>query len=84
MVGWLAWWGAVEALPPAEQRQAEQDEKVVKLPTCGICGQDVEDPVRMECPHACGKAFHKGCYAARLAVYHGSSARCAVCQKGVV
>ena len=84
LMGWLAWWGAVEPLPPAEARQAEEAATVTTLVECGICGLGVEPAVRLECPHACGKIFHKGCHGAKMAVYHGSAARCAVCNKGVV
>lgn len=84
MLGWLAWWGAVEPLPPREAIAAEEAANQEVLATCGICQQEVAAAVRMDCPHACGLVFHKGCHAARLAVYHGSAARCAVCAKAVV
>lgn len=83
MVGWISWWGAAEPLPPAPKVKVEA--AVAPLTgTCGICGQAVEPAVRYECPHTCGKVFHKGCWSARKAVYRGDAARCIVCGVSVV
>lgn len=84
IIGWLAWWGAAEPLPPREAIAQEQAAQQVVLPKCGICQQPVEAAVRHDCVHACGQVFHKGCHAAKQAVYYGPASRCAVCGKGVV
>lgn len=84
MVGWLAWWGAAEPLPPAPRVQAAATVEAVAAASCGLCGQAVDAAVRYECPHSCGKVFHKGCWHARKAVYRGDAARCIVCGVSVV
>ena len=80
MVGWLAWWGAVEPLDDSllggEEAAAEEAVAVVQ---CAICGLDVKSDVRTECPYACGRYFHSGCYRARLSVYRGEPTQCAIC-----
>ncbi len=82
LMGWLAWWGAVEPLPSASPGMAtQQDESVSTRLVCAICGQTVTAQVHKPCPHGCGKHFHVGCYNARLSVYRGQSRRCAVCQQ---
>ncbi|MBM4367029.1 MAG: hypothetical protein FJ102_12520 [Deltaproteobacteria bacterium] len=78
-LGWLAWWGAVEPLPPREVVVQEQAAQVAAVVPCGICGQPVDPSVRTDCQHACGKVFHQGCYRAKAAVYRGDKAKCAVC-----
>ena len=83
-LGWLAWWGAVEALPPVRRvGPAENAGEAVATATCGICGQGVTPEVREDCVHQCGQVFHKGCYAARVSVYRGDSRFCAVCNARV-
>ncbi len=76
MVGWLAWWGAVDPLPVVAQEEAEGEEAVALI-ECGICGNTVLPDVRVEC--ACGRFHHSGCYGARVAVYTGDPNRCPVC-----
>jgi uncharacterized ubiquitin-like protein YukD len=83
-IGWLAWWGAVEPLPPPQEIQAEQAANhVVATVPCGICGGAVEPSVRLECAHACGQYFHQGCWKARNAVYRGDKSRCSICTRPV-
>lgn len=79
-MGWLAWWGAVEALPAEEAVQQQvQEQAAAAVVQCAICGGDVQADVRWECQHACGRYFHVGCYKARASVYRGDDSRCAVC-----
>jgi len=80
-LGWLAWWGAVEPLPPVEQQRQDAGPQVVALVPCGVCGQGVEPQVRMECTHGCGQYFHQGCHKAKASVYRGDKKKCAVCGK---
>jgi uncharacterized ubiquitin-like protein YukD len=82
MLGWLAWWGAVEPLPESREEQQEIQTAVAVVP-CGLCGGDVQAEVRQECPYTCGAYFHVGCYQARVAVYRGDSALCAICNQRV-
>lgn len=82
LLGWLAWWGAVEPLPPVQVQQAEQAQVQALVP-CGICNGGVEQSVRAECPHNCGQFFHSGCLKARQSVYRGDRSRCAVCGRQV-
>jgi len=76
MMGWLAWWGAVDPLPIRKPEETESEE-VVALVDCGLCGNNVLPDVRVEC--ACGRFFHSGCYGARVAVYTGDPGSCPVC-----
>ena len=76
LVGWLAWYGAVEPLPKRTTSEAVK-EQVEALYDCGICGLPVEPAVRSPCQYQCGKVFHTGCYTARMAVHRGTD--CAVC-----
>jgi uncharacterized ubiquitin-like protein YukD len=79
VTGWLAWWGAVEPLPPmAIQKIEDAPQQTLAVP-CGICGQLVEPDVRSECQYKCGRVFHQGCYKAKIAVYRGDRSKCAVC-----
>jgi len=78
MVGWLAWWGAVDPLPKRTAEEASVEEAVAVV-DCGLCGQNVLPDVRAECPYACGRFFHSGCYRARIAVYTGDPSLCGVC-----
>ena len=77
--GWLAWWGAVEPLPPraaqAVEKQVEQEVAVA----CAICGQAVAANVQQVCVHACGRVFHAGCYRAKASTYRGDASKCAIC-----
>jgi hypothetical protein len=83
-VGWLAWWGAVESLPPLPtQAEVAEEKKDVEIVPCGICAQGVVPDVRAACPYGCGQNFHKGCYQARLSVYRGDPRFCAVCNARV-
>ncbi len=76
LLGWLAWYGAVEPLPETRLKEVKQAEALVTWP-CAICGAPVTADVKAECRFACGRVFHQGCYAARNALSDGSS--CAVC-----
>lgn len=78
LLAWLAWWGAVEPLPPKPVQVVEQVAEVQLLP-CGICGLGVSPDMRVDCGFGCGKAFHKGCQQARLAVAKKDPTRCGVC-----
>lgn len=77
--GWVAWWGAVEPLPPraaqAVEKQVEQEVAVA----CAICGQAVAANVQQVCVHACGRVFHAGCYRAKASTYRGDASKCAIC-----
>ena len=76
-MAWLAWYGAVEALPQVT-RHAEVA-KAVQEQTwqCGICGGTVTQDVRADCVYQCGRVFHVGCYRARQSVSRSDG--CAVC-----
>ena len=82
-VGWLAWWGAVEALPKKQPRVDAVGLEAVAVVPCGICSGSVTADVRMDCPYNCGQRFHSGCYQARVAVYRGDNRFCAVCNAQV-
>lgn len=81
-IGWLAWWGGVEPLPPVQVQQIEAAPVEVAV-ACGICGGVVEGAVRADCRHRCGQAFHQGCLRAKEAVYRGDKSKCAVCGRQV-
>ena len=78
MVGWLAWWGAVDPLPVRSEEETAVEEAVAVV-DCGLCGLNVLPEVRAECPYVCGRFFHSGCYRARVAVYTGDPRQCAIC-----
>ncbi len=82
-VGWAAWWGAVEPLPARTAQAAAAVAQTITTVPCGICGGPVEPDVRLDCTHACGQHFHKGCWNARQAVYRGDRGRCAICTRPV-
>lgn len=76
LLGWLAWYGAVERLP--ERVSAVQHaQEAQAVYNCGICGLPVPPDVRAPCRFQCGQVFHSGCYAARQSV--AGSSGCAVC-----
>lgn len=91
VLGWLAWYGAVEPLPAEALARAdaaaaalEQGEEApaveAQTASCAICGGEVDltDPeVYAECKFACGRVFHAGCYRAREAVHALDT--CSVC-----
>lgn len=85
MIGWLAWWGAVEPLPERGDFKGDEDEagEAIALVPCGICGEGVKHDVRVECVYGCGRFFHSGCHRARLAVARVDPKTCAICQAGV-
>lgn len=78
MLGWLAWYGAVEPLPAAQvaAKQVQEAAAAVTWP-CGICGAPVTPDVKADCVFGCGRVFHAGCYKARQSL--GEGAGCAVC-----
>jgi len=75
LLGWLAWYGAVEPLPKQVVDEAQETE-AAPIP-CQICGGPVTPEVRTDCPFGCGRVFHTGCWNARAAVHSGDT--CAVC-----
>jgi uncharacterized ubiquitin-like protein YukD len=76
LLGWLAWYGAVEPLPKVTHAEQKVGEASVTWP-CGICGGAVTPDVKAECVYRCGRVFHVGCYQAKVAITDGAS--CAVC-----
>lgn len=78
VLGWLAWYGAVEPLPQikAEQEATDAAQAAPTVP-CGICGGGVNVEVLADCKYRCGRQFHVGCYKAREAVAVGGA--CSVC-----
>ena len=83
MLGWLAWWGAVEPLPAIQAQAVGPTNEVAAVVPCGICGGQVTIAVRMECGYGCGRFFHVGCYKAKMAVYRGDPRLCGVCNARV-
>lgn len=85
MLGWLAWYGAVEPLPaPAVQGAAPVAAAAAPEATspCGICGGPVEAAVRADCGRGCGRAFHAGCLRARQALAASPGSGCGICGAG--
>ncbi len=82
-LGWVAWWGAVEALPSRGVQEVEKQVVVEQAVACAICGQGVAADVRHNCQHGCGKVFHAGCHRAKAATYRGDASRCGVCNQRV-
>lgn len=78
LVGWLAWWGQVEPLPP-EVVAPKVEVAAGAHPACAVCGLPVEPEVRQDCGYACGKVMHVGCYRARQSMFRGDRSTCAVC-----
>jgi hypothetical protein len=76
LLGWLAWYGAVEPLPAVAPKEVKAAEERVTWP-CGICGGPVTVDVKAECVYRCGRVFHQGCYTAKNALGDGKT--CAVC-----
>ena len=80
MLGWLAWYGAVEPLPDrlgaAQAQEAAAAGPVVTWP-CGICGGAVSPEMKADCTFGCGQVFHVGCYSTRQEL--SESGACAVC-----
>lgn len=76
MLGWLAWYGAVEPLPELTLKEVKEGEAAVTWP-CGICGGTVTPDVRADCVFGCGRVFHSGCYQAKQSM--NASDGCAVC-----
>lgn len=83
MLGWLAWWGAVEPLPAIQVQEAAPVVQEVQAVPCGICGLPVQVEVRNDCPYGCGRVFHVGCYKARMSVYRGDPKLCGICNARV-
>ena len=80
LLGWLAWYGAVEPLPKVTAKQVQDFVESVTY-TCGICGGPVthDQMANCTCPNcvSCGRVFHAGCYRAKQAM--ATSGACAVC-----
>lgn len=76
MLGWLAWYGAVEPLPKVTAKQVKDAAAMVTWP-CGICGLPVTQEVKSDCGFGCGQVFHAGCHRAKQAI--ATSDACAVC-----
>lgn len=81
MLGWLAWYGAVEPLPTpvveAEAPAAEPEAQVTW--PCGLCGGPVTADVRADCGRGCGRVFHAGCLRARQALATAEGDACGLC-----
>ncbi len=67
LVGWIAWWEAVEPLPESVRNQEGISTATAAhaLPPCSLCGGLVEEAVKVGCPYGCEKVFHTGCFQAR-------------------
>jgi hypothetical protein len=85
LIGWLAWWGAVEPLPPrAEVEAAAELNQGPALSDCYICQQPVEPNVQTPCRYRCGQVFHMGCYQARAsAAGRVEEGKCEICAQWV-
>ncbi len=84
LVGWLAWWGAVEPLPPRQEVEASSTEAASETHAgaCYICQGPVEANVAMPCRHGCGMIFHIGCYQARAAASgRVEEGQCEICHQ---
>ncbi len=77
LLGWLAWYGAVEPLPELKLKDVVEAEAMVTWP-CAICGNPVTAEIKAECRFSCGRVFHRGCYQASSALAPDGST-CAVC-----
>ena len=77
ILGWLAWYGAVEPLPKILPQHQQKGPLVVQTVPCGICGLPVTPDVKADCKYACGRSFHVGCYKARESVNRTDA--CSVC-----
>lgn len=81
IMGWLAWFGAVEPLPEAAFDESGEVAQVeAQTAQCAICGGavDLADmDNRQDCVYQCGRVFHAGCYRARAAI--AREGQCAVC-----
>ena len=76
MLGWLAWYGAVEPLPERTVAEVVEASALVTWP-CGLCGGQVTQDIKADCQFGCGRVFHEGCYRARRALT--TSGACSVC-----
>ncbi len=80
VIGWLAWWEPIEALPVSARHDSGVASAAdVVQASCGLCGGLVEPAVQKACTYSCGKVFHKGCYQARLAAAGNSDSECGLC-----
>jgi len=80
VVGWLAWWEPIEALPERARQESGISSAAEEVQAaCGLCGGAVEKAVQKACPYSCGKLFHRGCYQARLAAAGQSDEACGLC-----
>jgi hypothetical protein len=70
LVGWVAWWEAVEPLPESVRNQEgiSTASDAHALPSCTLCGGSVEESVKASCPYGCEKVFHTGCFQARASL----------------
>jgi uncharacterized ubiquitin-like protein YukD len=81
LMGFLAWFGAVEPLP--ENTVAQNTALAVvqqSVAQCAICGGEVDlsnAELRQDCVYQCGRVFHSGCYRARATI--AREGQCAVC-----
>ena len=82
LLGWLAWWGQAEPLPP-EMVAARVVVARTEHPPCAVCALPVEPEFRQDCGYACGKVMHVGCYKARQSMFRGDRTTCAVCAQRV-
>jgi uncharacterized ubiquitin-like protein YukD len=80
LLGWAAWWGAVEPLPTRPQVAAQEAAKVIDAHACGICALAVQPDYRKDCSYGCGRVFHSGCHDTRMAVNRPDPRVCAICE----
>ncbi len=76
ILGWLAWFGAVEPLPKVTRAEVEEARAALQFP-CAICGGPVLEHAKVGCVYQCGRVFHEGCYRTRQSMASGDA--CAVC-----
>jgi uncharacterized ubiquitin-like protein YukD len=81
VMGWLAWFGAVEQLPDVNKIEQKEAARVqAQVAPCAICGQNIDltnAETRQDCVYGCGRVFHAGCYRARASI--AREGQCAVC-----
>jgi uncharacterized ubiquitin-like protein YukD len=83
VLGWAAWWGAVEPLPTRLQATSQEEAQPAEAHACGICALPVQLDYRKDCVHGCGRVFHSGCHDTRMAVNRPDPRVCAICEARV-
>ena len=79
LIGWMSWWGAVEALVRKKVEQKQETNKPVNH-RCGVCGGTIAKNVLKYSP-CCRRYFHTGCYIAAQDAYRGPIGFCPVCKR---